>query len=223
MNKVVMVVVALAGLAGVARADFVEGFEPPFNGTGWDFHNQSNPIGLADAYGLTNNASFVHSGTQALGVTYQAGSGVSTLSDWAILPTQTLNDGDTFSFWSEAPFNNIYPDRLQVRLSINGASANTGATEFDVGDFTTLLLDINPNYTTTDFPLTYTQFSMTLAGLGGPVTGRLAFRYFVENGGPAGANSDVVFLDDLAYTSVPAPSALALLGVAGLAAGRRRR
>src|SRR5262245_31014409 len=125
MNKVVLVV-ALAGLAGVARADFVEGFEPPFNGTGWDFHNQSNPIGSPQAYFLTGDLSVVHSGTQALGVSYQAGSGVSTLSDWAVLPTQTLNDGDTFSFWTEAPFSDTFPDRLQVRMSLNGASANTG-------------------------------------------------------------------------------------------------
>ena len=219
MKKVVLLV-AVAGRAGAARADFVEGFEPGFTGAGWDFHNQSNPIGQPQGYFLTSTA---HSGTQGLGVSYQAGSGVSTLSDWAVLPVQTLNDGDVFSFWSEAPFSDSFPDRMQVRLSVNGASANTGVTEFDVGDFTTLLLDINPNYTTTDYPLSWTQFSITLSGLGGPVSGRLAFRYFVEDGGPAGDNSDVALIDDLSYTSVPAPAGLALLGVAGVAAGRRRR
>jgi MYXO-CTERM domain-containing protein len=45
----------------------------------------------------------------------------------------------------------------------------------------------------------------------------------VEDGGPAGDNSDVALIDDLSYTSVPAPAGLALLGVAGVAAGRRRR
>jgi len=218
--KKLLLVLAVAGLAGVARADFVEGFEPGFTGAGWAFHNQSNPIGTQSWF-LTTNP--VHGGTQAFGDSYQTGSGVSTLSDWAVLPTQSLNNGDTFSFWSEAPFSSSFPDRLQVRLSTNGASSNTGVTELDVGDFTSLLLDINPTYSPTGYPLTWTQFSITIAGLGGPTTGRLAFRYFVENGGPAGDNSDVVYIDDMSYTSIPAPSALALLGVAGVVAGRRRR
>jgi hypothetical protein len=139
MKKAIFVL-ALAGLAGVARADYTEGFEA-FTGTGWNFSNQSNPIG-PQGWGI---AGIGHTGTSSLADNYQAGSGTSTLSSWAELPVQVLNNGDTFSFWTQAPFSNSFPDRLQLRMSTNGASSNTGTTEFDVGDFSTLLLDINPN------------------------------------------------------------------------------
>ena len=59
----------------------------------------------------------------------------------------------------------MFPDRLQVRMSTNGASTNVGSTATGVGDFTTLLLDINPNYTTNCYPNVWTQFTVTLSGL----------------------------------------------------------
>ena len=64
-----------------------------------------------------------------------------------------------------------------------------------VGDFTTLLLDINPLYTTTDYPTSWTPFKVVLSGITGTPKGRIAFRYFVENGGPTGANSDYIGID----------------------------
>ena len=82
-----------------------------------------------------------------------------------------------------------------------------------VGDFTTLLLDINPTYTTTGYPNAWTQFTVTISGVGSPTPGRLAFRYFVENGGPNGANSDYIGIDTVQYsfacqpTPTPAPTA----------------
>src|SRR2546428_3306592 len=52
------------------------------------------------------------------------------------------------SFYTRTVDMPSFPDRLQVRMSTNGASSNVGTTATDVGDFTTLLLDINPTYTT---------------------------------------------------------------------------
>ena len=49
------------------------------------------------------------------------------------------------------------------------------------------------------YPSVWTQYSVTLSGISGTPTGRLAFRYFVENGGPAGANSDYIGIDTVAY------------------------
>ena len=78
-------------------------------------------------------------------------------------------------------------------MSTNGASTNVGSTATSVGDFTTLLLNINPNYTTNGYPNVWTQFTVTLSGLPpAGATGRLAFRYFVENAGFSGANSDYI-------------------------------
>src|SRR5437868_1997478 len=93
----------------------------------------------------------------------------------------------------------MFPDRLQVRMSTNGASSNVGTTATDVGDFTTLLLDINPTYTTTGYPNVWTQFTVTVTGVPAATLGRLAFRYFVENGGPTGANSDYIGIDTFQY------------------------
>src|SRR5205085_6656010 len=96
----------------------------------------------------------------------------------------------------------------------NGASSNVGTTATDVGDFTTLLLDINPTYTLTGYPNVWTQFTVTVSGVPSLTTGRLAFRYFVENGGPTGANSDYIGIDTFQFNdngpcggATPTPSA----------------
>ena len=82
-------------------------------------------------------------------------------------------------------------------MSTNGASVDVGRTATDVGDFTTLLLDINPTYTTSGYPNIWTQFTVSLSGIASPTRGRLALRYFVENGGPSGTNSDYIGIDTL--------------------------
>jgi hypothetical protein len=205
MMKPSFALFAIAAAAGLVRADFQEGFEN-FTAAGWTFANQSNPAFGPVSWHLSSQ--YANSGLRSLFADYSTGDGVSTLSDWAELPVQMLNNGDTFTFWTISPFNDpsfppVYPDRLQVRMSTNGASSNTGTSEFDVGDFTTLLLDINPTYAQDGYPWNWTQYTITISGLSGPTSGRLAFRYFVENGGPLGANSNAVFIDDLAYTSAP--------------------
>jgi hypothetical protein len=105
----------------------------------------------------------------------------------------------------------MFPDRLQVHMSTNGASTNAGSTATGVGDFTTLLLDINPNYTTNGYPNVWTQFTVTLSGLPpAGAWGRFAFRYFVENAGFSGANSDYVGIDRAVYNGPcgsPTPTA----------------
>ena len=53
-------------------------------------------------------------------------------------------------------------------MSTNGTSQNVGTTATSVGDFTTLLLDINPTYTTTGYPNVWTNFVVTISGLAGP-------------------------------------------------------
>ncbi len=106
-----------------------------------------------------------------------------------------------------------FPDRLQVRMSTNGASANVGTTATDVGDFTVLLLDINPTYTSTGYPSAWTQFAVTVTGVPSPTIGRLAFRYFIENGGPKGVNSHYIGIDTFQFDAscgpTPTPTATA--------------
>ena len=136
------------------------------------------------------------------------------MSNWLLTPPLTIQNGVVLSFWTRTVDTPSFPDRLQVRLSTNGASTDVGTLATDVGDFTTLLLDINPTYTTTGYPTTWTPVTVTLSGLGSPTTGRLALRYFVENGGPSGANSDYIGIDALQIagpcnpqpTPIPSPT-----------------
>src|SRR5438045_8194180 len=115
----------------------------------------------------------------------------------------------------------MFPDRLQVRMSTNGASQNVGTTATDVGDFTTLLLNINPTYTTSGYPNAWTQFTVTVSGVPAATTGRLALRYFVENGGPSGTHSDYIGIDTFRFTGAcgptPTPSATATATVTSTA------
>ena len=125
---------------------------------------------------------------------------LATISDWLLTPPLTLQNGGQLTFWTRTVNAPAFPDRLQVRMSLNGTSTNVGTTETSVGDFTTLLLDINPTYTRAGYPNVWTQFTVNLSGIGSPTTGRLAFRYFVENGGPRGANSDYIGIDTVQFT-----------------------
>jgi hypothetical protein len=127
-----------------------------------------------------------------------------TISNWLLTPEITMNNGDTFSFWTRRTGSG-WEDRLQVRLSTNGGSTDVGATATSVGDFTDLLLDINPTYAPGGYPTVWTEYTITISGLSGPTNGRLAFRYFVENGGPSGANSDYIGIDTVSYTSTFVP------------------
>ncbi|HEY0977471.1 MAG TPA: putative Ig domain-containing protein, partial [Flavobacteriales bacterium] len=96
--------------------------------------------------------------------------------------------------------------RLEVRLSTNGASTNVGSSATATGDFTTLLLSINPTLVTNVYPQVWTQYTITLSGLPAPTSGRMAFRYFVTNGGPVGSNSDYIGIDNVVYTPYVCPT-----------------
>ena len=82
------------------------------------------------------------------------------------MPNVTLTNGDVFTFYTRVPTGGgQFPDRLQVRMSTNGASTDVGTSNTSTGDFSTLLLDINPTYSTTVYPEVWTQFTITISGL----------------------------------------------------------
>jgi hypothetical protein len=70
-----------------------------------------------------------------------------------------------------------------------------------VGDFTTLLLDINPTLASGGYPEVWTQYTVTISGVAAPTQGRFAFRYYVNDGGPAGNNSNYIGVDLFEYTA----------------------
>jgi hypothetical protein len=223
MKKAVFAFAALAAVAGSAMASFSEGFEGAV--PGWQIFNASNPVGTTQWGISTGNVFPAFAGNNHAFANFNATGSVGTISAWLFSPVDTIQNGDVLKFWTRTVDGNPYPDRMQVRLSTNGASTNVGASEFSVGDFSTLLLDINPTLdpSPTGYPEGWTQFSITISGLMGPVSGRFGFRYFVDDAGAFGLNSNYIGLDDVEFTSIPAPGALALAGLLGLTAGRRRR
>jgi hypothetical protein len=110
-----------------------------------------------------------------------------------------------------------------VYLSTAGASTNVGATATSLGDFTTLLLDINPNLVAVgagSYPTTWTQFTVNMPTSG---SGRVGFRYFVTNGGPSGTNGNFIGIDSLNIVAVPEPASVGLLAIFSAALISRRR
>lgn len=136
--------------------------------------------------------------------------GTGMISDWVISPVVTMQDGDKITFYSRAAINADdvdFTDRMQVRINTTDDGVNCGLGA-DVGNFSTVLLDINPFYAerpdANGYPDNWTKFVATVSGLNGKaVKGRFAFRYFVEGGGVNNTERGFgIGLDKVTYTSV---------------------
>jgi hypothetical protein len=197
-----LAIAAGIGYAAPAQAANVsEGFAawPP---AGWTITNNSSPAGSTSWFQgntgvLTAQAGATNSYAAA---NFNATTGANTISDWLITPAlTTISNGDTWSFWTRVPTSSPFPDRLEFRLSTDGA-CSPGTTNASVGDFGTLLATVNPALTVGGYPETWTRFQGTFSGLGSaPATGCFAFRYFVTNGGPTGGNSNYIGVDTFAF------------------------
>ncbi|MBC7588213.1 MAG: choice-of-anchor J domain-containing protein [Chitinophagaceae bacterium] len=195
---------------------------------GWVALNNSRPIGLStwnqasieglDAKGKAFVSSYpfsaqsaVYSGKDFIMINQNAVENQGTISAWLVSPTTNMKNGDQITFWTRTVpqnFNGAGKDvaeRMQVRLSPNANSIQVGSTATSVGDFTTLMLDINPTYVTTGvnaYPKNWNQYTLTIAGLPPTVQGRrFAFRYFVENGGSAAGRAFCVGIDNVSFIS----------------------
>ena len=199
--------VALAALAGLeAHAQpLVEPFDnvATLVPSGWHIQNNSEPSGLMGYFQGTVATFPAQASAGYMAADYRSVGELGTISNWLVLPTRTMNNGDALSFWTRTITPPAYADRLQVRLSTSGASTNVGVTSTETGDFSALLLDINPTYLvhgTGSYPTEWTQFVVVLSGLPGPISGRLAFRYFVQNAGASGGRSDYIGIDTVEFT-----------------------
>ena len=155
-------------------------------GAGWVLTNESMPIGTTNWF-QGNTAVFNAQAGAAdsyIGANFNNTAGTGTISNWLISPVLPLNTITEISFWSRSPTGSTFPDRIQVWMNPN----NTGSS---TADFTVMLADINPTST-----VDWTQTVINSLP-GAPAMGRFAFRYFVTNGGPSGANSDFIGIDSL--------------------------
>jgi hypothetical protein len=174
---------------------------------GWVAINKSRPLGTANwAQGSTGKA-FIgtaasnYSGQDCIYCSFSAGSGLATISNWLISPSVPMKNGDKISFFTATQDPVAFPDRLQVRLNPTNDATNVGNDATSVGGFSTLLLDINPALNATAYPTSWTNYTLTLSGLTGVQNRRFAFRYFVTNGGPSGANSNGIGIDEVEFIS----------------------
>src|SRR5262245_47320049 len=194
------------GLKPTGDCTISEGFDDITNLPDWAMINHSEPLGPTDWF-QGNDAVFPsHSGdtTSYIAANFNNTSD-GTISNWLLTPVVTFVNGNAVTFWTRTVTGSNFPDRLQVRASTAGDSIDVGTSSTDVGDFTHLLLDINATYTLHGYPEDWTEFTATISDVPEATTGRFAFRYFVEDGGPDGANSNYIGIDDACVAAGPPP------------------
>jgi hypothetical protein len=226
MRSKVLLVAAGLLLGGAASAHaqaFTEGFDniTTLPGSGWFLQNNSQPLGVTGWFQGNSGVFPAQTGAPNayIAANFNNGAGTATISNWLLTPAVTLVNGATLNFWTRK-IASSFPDRLQVRMSTAGNGTDVGTTATSVGTFTTLLLDINPTYAPDPaYPIVWTQFNVTVTGVATPTLGRLAFRYFVENGGPSGANSDYIGIDTVVFTPGVTPATVAPVSLAVDTAG----
>lgn len=176
---------ALGGGTVVLSEDFAD--ITTLTAAGWVQTNQSVPVGTTGWF--QGNAAAVFpsqagAATAYIGANFNNTAGVGTIDNWLITPVLPLATLESFSFWTRSPDGSAFPDRIQVRMNVTNAGSATS-------DFTVVLADLNPVSVAGWVQTTITSFP------GAPANGRLAFRYFVANGGPDGANSDYIGIDSV--------------------------
>ena len=184
---------------------FTEAFNDIGDLNDWYFLNNSETPNLNWEQGNTLNINaFSGDPNSFIGVGYESSNAAepATISNWAVSPSRTFNNGDILTFYSKRKeFTPVFPDRLEVRFSGSGNSIHTGFSPEDVGDFTSVLLSINPNLTSSGYPDIWTQYTVVISGLAAPTNGRIAFRYYVTDAGPNGSNSNYIGIDSFTYYS----------------------
>ena len=184
-----------------AQADFHESFDDvgPTSGTGpdnlvaagWEFRNQSEPLGVTGWYDGYLFAPYAGSGYLAVDESATSFFG-GDISTWALLPAipgQVAGDS-----WTLQVQGSVAPeDRLELRYAPSGGTS-TGTGAGDVGDFTTLLFDV---------PLEEGGWSTISVPL--PGAGRLALRYVAEDTCNFTCGASSLGFDELSVGPAPQP------------------
>jgi len=199
-----LLLAALLAASPAPAQQLSESFDSGVPGT-WVVTNNSSPIGTTNWFTGISAVFPAQAGasTAYVAANFNAAAFGGAISDWLITPNLTnLQNGEVLTFFTRTETAAPAPDQMEVRLSLNGASTNVGATSASVGDFTTVLTTINPTFTLGGYPSAWTQFTITLAGLpAGVNSGRIAFRYLIPNTTTSG---DYIGLDTVTVSGPPA-------------------
>jgi hypothetical protein len=211
-----MVVSALAvAKPAIGAPVLMEGFDDigTLGASGWRMVNNSAPVG--DTNWFQGNpgvfTAFSGAGDSYIASNFRAAAPGGTLDNWLLTPTLSFVGTATLSFWTRSTGD--FPDRLGVYFSSNGFSEA-------LTDFVATGTVINAALADGGYPDVWTQYTVSLS-VASATSGRFGFRYFVPNTDVAG---DYIGIDSVAVDAVPEPATLTLLGLglAGLAAQRRR-
>ena len=185
------------------KAPFVEDFEdvPSLIYEGWAIKDNSVPMGTVWKQGKATSYVSAKSGGEDSFITITLVPfelSPQAQSSWLITPILTMKNGDQFIFHTINNGGTEYQshDRLQVRRNTKSTDVNVGDTPEEVGDFTTLLLDMNALEYDNFYPNIWVKTVITITDLPEPKQGRLAFRHFVTE--PT-ENTNGIAIDSVAY------------------------
>lgn len=206
MKKITVLIFSLLISVTVYSQTLTENFDDitTLPGDGWNQINLSIPIGVTNWFQGSNRVFDAYSGSTEsyIAANFNNTTTTGSISNWLITPVVNVENGDAITFYTRTSTDTTFPDRLQVRLSDAGGSSTDPINDTDVGSYTTLLLDINPTLVTGGvYPEVWTQQVINITGLAGATDVKVAFRYFVENGGSGGLNSNYIGIDDVVITS----------------------
>ena len=210
MRKLLSIVLVLAcasPLCGHATLSIDEGFDnvAQLPADGWSLQNLSEPVGpngwvqlSTTPFGTYDGDAYIGAGSVCVDLNIAG-----TASCWLMTPVLDFASNSTLTFYTRTATGSIGPDRLEVRLSSNGASTNAGNASTTVGDFATTLLTINPDLVRKGnpgaYPVVWTPYNV--GNLPHSGQGRVAFRYYVTDAGLAGTNSFEIGIDRVVYKS----------------------
>jgi hypothetical protein len=151
------------------------------------YYRGTGPQGLTATWFQGNSAVFPdYNGVQPDGyvaANYNAVTGTNTIDSWLVLPNLNIDAGDTLSFYSQAPLNSTFPDSIRVMYNATGATLPEDPNWVELGRFKVNTLGI-------------WERKFFIAPAAG-ANARFAIRYRVANGGPNGANSDYIGIDQI--------------------------
>lgn len=126
-----------------------------------------------------------------------------TISSWMITPEIEMRNGDKFSFYTRTIAQSAFKDRLEIRFNPTDNSADVGFDSSSKGKFTTLLATVNPDFTATGYPATWTRYEYTITGLPNTLLKRrVGFRYYVSDAGSgATANGNAIGIDKFEFNA----------------------
>ncbi len=114
---------------------------------------------------------------------YQSVTAANDIDNWLVLPALNVSVGDGISFYSIGVPASTFPDSIRVMYSAVGDSTPEDVSWVELGRFKVNTAGVWQMKT----------YNVTTAG----TSARFAIRYAVPNGGPNGANSDNIGIDEL--------------------------